>query len=249
MIDVQSIGKLKSLIEHSHRIVGFTGAGISTESGIPDYRSQGGIWDRFKPVYFQEFLSNPDMRKLYWQRKAQLWPDIAAASPGAGHELFVALQGQSKLTGLITQNIDGLHEKSGINHDLLVNLHGTTREIACLSCGKITASGTFFDSYDPADDPHCEECGGLLKPNTISFGQGLDPAAIRRAHELAASCDLMIVMGSTLVVHPAAELPVVALEAGASLAIVTISETPLDGVANLVINARIAEVVEALGDL
>lgn len=247
MIDSAHLERLRALIDSSTRIVGFTGAGISTESGIPDYRSQGGIWNRFQPVYFQEFLSDPAQRQLYWERKAEMWPAISSAGPGPGHTFFLDLQNRSKLLGLITQNIDGLHERSGISPERMVNLHGTSLEIVCLSCGTITPTAEFFPAYNPAQDPRCETCGGLLKPNTISFGQGLDLRTIERSRELSASCDLMIVMGSTLVVQPAAGLPVLASQAGAALAIVTLSETPLDDLADVVINAPIGEVVSLLG--
>lgn len=176
-----------------------------------------------------------------------MWPAISGAIPGPGHRFFLDLQNRSKLLGLITQNIDGLHERSGINAERMVNLHGTSLEIVCLSCGTITPTAEFFPTYNPAYDPRCKTCGGLLKPNTISFGQGLDSRTIERGRELSASCDLMIVMGSTLVVQPAAGLPVLASRAGAAVAIVTLSDTPLDNLADVVINAPIGDVVSLLG--
>ena len=240
------VERLRKLISGSTRIVGFTGAGISTESGIPDYRSQGGIWDRFQPVYFQEFVSDPAKRRLYWERKAELWPAIERAQPGPGHLFFADLHRQGRLAGLITQNIDGLHERSGIDPSLIVNLHGTALEIICLACGRITPTVEYFPRFNPEVDPRCDECGGLLKPNTVSFGQNLDAGALERAQMLATSCDLMIVMGSTLLVQPAAGFPVLAARSGAALAILTLTETPLDDIADLVISARIGEVVAAL---
>jgi NAD-dependent deacetylase len=241
------IATLQQMIGEAKRIVGITGAGVSTDSGIPDYRSKGGIWERFRPVYFEEFLASEEKRLLYWQRKWELWPAVAAARPGPGHKLFARLYREGRLHGLITQNIDGLHEKSGLPPETIVNLHGTAIRTTCLSCGDVLDSAAVYESYDLADGPpRCRKCGGLLKPATVSFGQNLDPHELSRAGELARSCDLMIAMGSTLVVYPAASFPAEAKQQGAKLAVVTLSETPLDGIADVVINRPIGDVVQAL---
>lgn len=238
---------LDKLIETSERIVGFTGAGISTESGISDYRSKGGIWERFQPVYYDEFLRDEKKRALYWQRKLEIWPSIRDAEPNEGHRFFTRLHKAGKLLGVITQNIDGLHEKAGVPAEKIVRLHGNTLEIICLACGLITPAGPLMAALSPEDPPPvCPECGGLLKPNTISFGQNLEPAIIRRAEEMAAECDLMLCIGSTLVVYPAAAIPARAKRRGAALAIITLSETPLDNEADVVINQPIGEVVRKL---
>ena len=142
------IDALKSAISKSNRIVGFTGAGISTESGIPDYRSKGGIWDKFQPVYFEEFISDEGKRILYWQRKQELWKDLSNALPNKGHLFFKQLYDEGKLAGLITQNIDGLHEKSGLPKEIIVNLHGTNLEVTCLDCGFTVPSQDVFDRLD-----------------------------------------------------------------------------------------------------
>ena len=236
------IDAFKSAVDKSEKIVGFTGAGISTESGIPDYRSKGGIWDKFQPVYFEEFISDEKKRLLYWQRKQELWKDLSTASPNTGHLFFKKLYDEGKLAGLITQNIDGLHEKSGLAKELIVNLHGTNLEVACLDCGFTVPSEEVFVGLDLEQGvPKCKKCKGLLKPDTISFGQQLREEDLGRANELAKACDLMIVVGSTLVVQPASSFPSIAKENGALLAIITLSETPLDCYADFVFNLKVED--------
>lgn len=232
-----SADTLKKLIEDSERIVGFTGAGVSTDSGIADYRSQGGIWGKFQPVYIDEFLAHEHKRILYWQRKAAMWQTLRDATPGPAHHFFTSIYKAGKLGGLITQNIDGLHEKSGLPAEYIVNLHGTSLEIICLDCLDTQPAADIMDSLDlTAESPRCQKCAGLLKPNTISFGQALDEQCLQQAGKLVTNCDLLIAAGSTLVVHPAASFPVLAKRNGAKLVIITLSETPLDGTADLVIN-------------
>lgn len=243
---MKELEKFKYLIDNSRKIVGFTGAGISTESGISDYRSQGGIWEKFTPVYLTEFINDPEKRTLYWQRKKALWESIKNAKPGKAHCFFEQLHKQGTLFGVITQNIDGLHEKSGLPPELIVNLHGTTLELICLHCGAISEAQSIMDRLDPEDPPPCPLCDGLLKPNTISFGQQLVAAELERAEVLARSCDLMIAAGSTLQVQPAAAYPMIAKEAGAYLVIITLSETPLDGYADMVFHEKLGTFLKKL---
>lgn len=232
----------QQLLQECSKITGFTGAGVSTESGIADYRSQGGIWQRFQPVYLDEFIADADKRRLYWQRKAEMWPSLSKATPGPAHRFFTGLYKRGKLNGLITQNIDGLHERSGLPDEFIVNLHGTSLEIACLDCGDIFAAQGFMETLDlNRESPLCRECGGLLKPNTVSFGQNLRAGDLLKAEQLAQSCDLLIAAGSTLLVQPAASYPLLAKEHGAKLIIITLSETPLDSKADLVINAPLGQ--------
>ncbi len=234
-----------SLVSSSKRIVGFTGAGISTESGIPDYRSQGGIWKNFQPVYFDEFIQDEDKRILYWERKKALWQGIKSAKPSKTHYFLKALHEKGKLIGVITQNIDGLHEISGLPKDVMVNIHGTNLEIICLDCGDKTPSSDTLDDLDLSKGvPRCQLCKGLLKPNTISFGQNLREDELERAQALSLNCDLMIAMGSTLVVQPAASFPVIAKKNGAALAIITLSETPLDGIADFVSHEKLGDFID-----
>lgn len=234
---MNSFDKFIQLLQESRNITGFTGAGVSTESGIADYRSQGGIWEKFQPVYFDEFKAEEEKRLLYWQRKAAMWESLNSALPGPAHTFFTRLYQENKLNGLITQNIDGLHEKSGLPAELIVNLHGTSLEIICLDCEDITPARELMTGLDlSAGSPRCRKCWGLLKPNTISFGQNLVAEDLERARQLATTCDLMIAAGSTLIVHPAASFPILAKQHGAKLAIITLSETPLDSAADVVIN-------------
>jgi NAD-dependent deacetylase len=245
---MNNIDRFRAALDRSERIVGFTGAGISTESGIPDYRSQGGIWDKFQPVYLDEFLADEDKRLLYWQRKKSLWQGIRDARVSSTHEFFKQLYDNNKLLGLITQNIDGLHEKSGLPSHMLVNIHGTNLEVICMTCRDITPAHATLDDLDLDNGaPLCAKCGGLLKPNTISFGQNLIPADLERAQDLALSCDMMIAAGSTLVVQPAASFPVIAKKNGALLAIITQSDTPLDDAADFVFHEKLGDFMEKLG--
>ena len=242
------IDKFRAALDRSARVVGFTGAGISTESGIPDYRSQGGIWDKFQPVYLDEFMADNDKRLLYWQRKKALWQGIRDAAISKTHIFFKELFDSNKLLGLITQNIDGLHEKSGLPKNMLVNIHGTNLQVICMTCKDITPAHETLDDLDLGDGaPLCAKCGGLLKPNTISFGQSLVPEDLERAQDLALSCDMMIAAGSTLLVQPAASFPVLAKQNGAKLAIITQSDTPLDDAADFVFNEKLGDFIDRLG--
>jgi len=228
------VEKLTGWIKRSNNIVVFTGAGISTESGISDYRSRGGRWQRFTPVTIQEFEASEDKRKEYWRMKLELLEAIKDAKPNDGHLAIAELEKLGKLNGLITQNIDGLHESAGTSKDKMILIHGTNLETVCLSCGDIRHWREAYDKLKRGVEvPLCDRCDGLVKPNTISFGQQLNQADLQRAFEWAAGCDLMLAVGSTLVVEPAASIPRTAKRNGAALCIVTLSETPLDDVADL----------------
>ena len=244
---MDDIDRFRAAVEKSTRIVGFTGAGISTESGIPDYRSQGGIWDKFQPVYLDEFLADASKRLLYWQRKKALWQGIRDARVSKTHLFFKELHDRNKLLGLITQNIDGLHEKSGLPGHVLVNIHGTNLEVICLKCNDITPAHETLDELNLDNGtPLCSKCSGLLKPNTISFGQNLVPEDLERAQDLALSCDMMIAAGSTLVVQPAASFPLLAKQNGGILAIITQSDTPLDDIADFVFHEKLGDFIDRL---
>lgn len=244
---MDDIDRFRSVLNKSARIVGFTGAGISTESGIPDYRSQGGIWDKFQPVYLDEFIADESKRLLYWLRKKALWPGIRDARANKTHVFFKELYDRNKLLGLITQNIDGLHEKSGLPEHVLVNIHGTNLEVICLECNDITPAHEILDELDLDNGAYlCSKCGGLLKPNTISFGQSLVPENLKRAQSLALSCDMMIAAGSTLVVQPASAFPLLAKQSGATLAIITQSYTPLDDIADFVFHEKLGDFIDRL---
>ena len=237
------IKNLAQFIHEAERILIFTGAGISTESGISDYRSKGGLWDRFQPVTIQEFIASEEKRKQYWQQKLELYDSFTkGVAPNAGHRAIVEIERMGKLRGIVTQNIDGLHQQAGSNPQKILELHGTNRETFCLSCGEKTPWQDVYKRLQEGDEiPECLKCGGLLKPNTISFGQALDPQVLRTSFAWARDCDLLLAIGSTLVVEPAASIPRIAKECGARLVIITISETPLDEVADLKITASIGE--------
>ena len=228
-------------INQSTAITGFTGAGISTGSGIPDFRSPDGVWARNRTVQFDEFLSNYEDRVEYWRQKVESWPAIRDARPNDGHRFFAELAAAGRLLGLITQNIDGLHEKSGLNPDKIVRLHGWLHEAICLDCGQSVSMNDACDRVKKGEKtPRCESCGGLMKPATISFGQRLREGDLRRAAALSAKCDLFIAAGSSLVVQPAAGFPAIARENGARLVIVNNTATPLDGLADAVIRDDIS---------
>ncbi len=234
-------------IDEARRIVGFTGAGISTESGIPDFRSPNGVWSRNRTIYFDEFVSNEADRIEYWRQKLLAWPDMRKAQPNAGHYAFADLYRRRKLRILITQNIERLHQKSGLPNEIVLELHGTTTEAACLSCGDRIASDEACARVEAGEKaPRCRLCGGLLKPATISFGQSMPLDAMQRAQEAAENCDLFLAVGSSLVVQPAASFPAAAKRAGARLIIVNREETPLDEAADLVIHDEIGKVLPAM---
>ncbi len=234
-------------IAGASRIVGFTGAGISTESGIPDFRSPNGVWARNRIVDFQEFVSSEEGRIEYWRQKVEAWPAMRAARPNAGHYAFVELHRQGRLDALVTQNIDRLHQQSGLPGDKVLELHGTTTEAVCLSCGdRITSDEACRRVQGGERAPRCRLCGGLLKPATISFGQSMPLDVMEQAYLAAERCDLLIAVGSSLVVEPAASIPRVAKRAGAHLLIVNRDSTPLDGIADSVVRGEIGDVLPAM---
>lgn len=236
---------LRPLIQKASRIVVFTGAGMSTESGISDYRSRGGLWDRFQPVTIQEFIASEDKRREYWAYKFDFMKQILQAKPNAGHEALARLEKSGRLKGVITQNIDGLHHLAGNSPEKILELHGTNRETICLNCGNIRPWLEVHWRLERKEEiPLCLECGGLIKPNTVSFGQALDPEVLFRAYDWIKDCDLFLAIGSTLLVEPAASLPLRAKQHGAKLVILTLSETPLDRFADLRLFEKAAEALK-----
>ena len=242
----KEIALIAQKIKKSGKSVVFTGAGISTESGIPDYRSQGGIWDKFRPVYFDEFMSARDAREEYWRRWIELYRGITRAEPNAGHTSIARLHQLGLLESVITQNVDGLHQEAGLADEHVIELHGNTRRIRCMSCRSITSTAETVKRLQSGDGaPECE-CGGYLKPDTISFGQAMPVKEVEKAAAFSKACDFFMVVGSTLLVQPAAHMPVYARQNNAFLAIVNLSETPCDNMCDVLIREKAGGVLERI---
>ena len=240
---------LRSWLHESERVVIFTGAGISTESGIPDFRSPGGIWSNNKPIDFSEFLASEETRRESWRRKFNVDPTLQAARPNVGHLTIAAWVAVGKVSTVITQNVDGLHQASGVPDERVIELHGNTTYAACLDCGdryQLAGIKAAFETDETL--PQCGRCGGIVKTATISFGQAMPVAEMERAAEETAACDLFIATGSSLVVYPAAGFPSLAKQAGARLVILNRDPTDLDGIADLVLNAEIGPTFSAVAD-
>ena len=238
-----AIDRLRQLIDGARAIVPFTGAGISTECGIPDFRSPGGIWTRNRPIPFDEFLASAEARDESWRRRFAMEPHFAAARPGRGHLALARLYKMGKVPAVVTQNIDNLHQASGIAPEYVVELHGNTTYATCLDCGKRYELDWVRARFEAAGQkaPDCD-CGGLIKTATVSFGQAMPVEAMSRAEELAKSCDLFLAIGSSLVVWPAAGFPLLAKRSGAALVIVNREPTEFDHLADLVIRHDIGTV-------
>jgi len=225
-----------------------TGAGLSTASGIPDFRSPGGRWSRYQPVTIQEFLATDEARRRYWQYKGETWQVISAAAPNAGHTALADLARADRVELLVTQNVDGLHEKSGVPPDRLVNIHGSDATVVCMTCGRRAERRTAQDDWEAGIAVPCCPCGGPWKPATISFGQALVEADLRRAFAAAAACDLFVAAGTSLVVGPVNDMFVRAARAGATTAILTASDTPFDDAATVRLREPVETVLPALRD-
>ena len=244
----KNISLMAQEIAEAGRNVIFTGAGISTESGIPDFRSQGGIWDKYRPVMFDEFMSSKEARVEYWQRKSELYQDLVQAEPNPAHMSLVELYEMGLLEAVITQNVDGLHQKAGLPDEKVIELHGNTLRVRCMSCNKVTSVHEAQARIEAGDlAPECD-CGGYLKPDTISFGQSMPVAEVQEATDLSHDSDFFMVVGSTLLVQPAALMPVYAKQNGAFLAIVNLSETPCDDLSDVLIRGKAGEVLPSIVD-
>ena len=231
-------------------VVCFTGAGISTESGIPDFRSPGGVWTRYTPVYFSEFLASEEARVRAWTMKREIHELYKSARPNIGHDFVCSLDERGKLLGLITQNIDGLHTLAGLSEDRTVELHGTDRKVVCLDCGQnFDPEAVFGRLVGNFSSPRCDACHGLLKSATVSFGQPMPFEAMRRAQRLSEAARIFLVLGSSLRVQPAAAFPVIAKQRGALLAIVNRDPTPLDTMADFTFRGEIGTFCRELGPL
>lgn len=240
------ITALASHLRDAKRAVVFTGAGISTESGIPDFRSPGGIWTKMSPIDFRDFVASAELRREAWRRRFAMEEMFTRVKPNAGHRAVAALVDRGLVSQVITQNIDNLHQDSGVPDAQVIELHGNTRYARCLDCGERLELGPIRGHFEThGDAPDCPACGGLVKTATISFGQAMPEREMARAEEATLACDLFLVLGSSLVVYPAAGFPALAQESGARLVIVNRDPTDLDSRADLVLHSEIGPTLQA----
>jgi NAD-dependent deacetylase len=232
-----AVNRLQALVAEAGMVVPFTGAGISTECGIPDFRSPGGIWTKMRPIEFQDFLDSREMRDESWRRRFAMEEQFGAARPGRGHLALASLYRAGKVPAVVTQNIDNLHQASGISPNHVVELHGNTTYATCLDCAARYELAWVKERYTGSGgrSPDCPSCGGYIKTATVSFGQSMPEAPMQRAQELAEACDLFLAIGSSLVVWPAASFPLVAKRNGARLVIINRDATEFDDIADLVV--------------
>lgn len=246
---MDTLKRAADMVRAAGRIVVFTGAGISTESGISDFRSPGGLWEKYDPneMTFDRFLASEQTREKYWEMHRSLWPAVAAAEPNAAHLGIVELDRMGKLACVITQNIDGLHQKAGLPDTKVIEIHGTMKWVVCLKCAKRYPREEIEKRLDSGIKiPVCDDCSGIVKPATISFGQPMPERETREAEAASAACDLFMVIGSSLVVYPAAQMPVLAKRSGARLIIINMTPTPHDSYADLIINERAGKAVDGI---
>jgi len=241
--------QLSEILERSHKVVVFTGAGISTESGIPDFRSPGGFWTQNKPIEFSDFMFSKEMRRETWRRKIKAQREFGNAAPNRGHRAIAHMVAEGKVVSVITQNIDGLHQQSGVPDDKIIELHGNSTYATCLRCSQRYEIDLILEEFERTGEPaDCKNCGGHIKPATISFGQPMPARAMQQAELEASACDLFLAIGSSLVVYPAAAIPVVAKRSGARLVIINRDPTELDEMADLVLHSEIGPTLgEAAG--
>jgi NAD-dependent deacetylase len=245
----RAVAEARRLIDEARRIVVLTGAGISTDSGIPDFRGPQGLWTRNpeaeKMATIHHYVADPEVRKRAW--RTRLESPAHAAEPNEGHRALVTLETRGKLLALITQNVDGLHQKAGSSPSLVIEIHGTAREVVCLSCGERAPMERALDRVRAGeDDPACRTCGGILKSATISFGQSLVPEDLRRAERAARACELLLAVGTKLSVYPIAGVVPVAKEAGARVVILNAEPTEMDGLADVVLRGSISALLPRL---
>ena len=244
---IETIDEAARLVRESKRIVYLTGAGISTESGIPDFRGPQGLWTKNpgaeRMATIQHYLSSSEVRARSWQNRLKSGM-TSGVEPNAGHVALATLERMGKVDTLVTQNVDGLHQAAGSSPERIIEIHGTVHDYVCLGCGDRGPIGVVLARVDGGEaDPACEKCGGILKTATISFGQNLVPEDLRRAEAAAALCDLFVAIGTSLTVYPVAALPEIAITRGARFIIINAQETPYDPIANLILRSRIGAVL------
>ena len=245
-----SIDKLRDLLAAATRAGVFTGAGISTESGIPDFRSPGGLWTKYKPIYFDDFMGSEEMRRESWRRKFAMENVLDNAKPNRGHMAVAQLVRRGVVSHIITQNIDNLHQNSGVPDEQVIELHGNTSYARCLGCHERYEIDPIREAFQRDETlPICDQCGGIIKTAVISFGQSMPEREMRRAQDAVLACDLMLVAGSSLVVFPAAGFPAMAKQNGAKLVIVNRDPTDMDDMADLVLNTELGATLGAAAGL
>ncbi len=242
---MSAVRALSELLEQSEFIVAFTGAGISTESGIPDYRSQGGLWTKVQPIDFQDFMASAEMRRESWRRKAAFGSVMDQAAPNDGHNALKTLYDRANLRRVVTQNIDGLHQASGIPAEHVIELHGNATYAGCLACQKRYELEPIIEAFRERDELPVCDCGGIIKTATISFGQSMPEQEMSAAEDLARQADLLLVLGTSLVVYPAAMLPGLTKQSGGRLAILNRDPTDYDAIADLVLHEEIGPTLSA----
>ena len=241
------IEEAANIIASADKIVMFTGAGISTESGIPDFRSPGGIWSKHQPIMFQDFMSSEEKRRESWQRGKESYHVFADVEPNAAHYAIAELEQMGKLDCLITQNIDDLHQKAGNSPAMVIELHGTVMFVMCMECGKRWPRAEIQEWLESGVEiPMCDECGGIMKSATISFGQPIPEVETAEALFRSRKAEVFIVVGSSLVVYPAAQMPIEAKQNGAKLIILNIGETPFDDYADVRIHSKAGETMRRM---
>jgi NAD-dependent deacetylase len=242
MDTTDSLRGSSDVLRHARCAVAFTGAGLSTESGIPDFRSPGGVWERFRPVEYQAFLTNHTARQEHWRYKRATVPAMLSAEPNAAHRALADLEAAQRLAAVITQNIDGLHQRAGSQR--VLELHGTNLQALCLRCERrVPIEDALAQLEQGCDVPRCAACSGWLKPATVSFGESLPPDILAEAADLAERSDCFLALGSSLLVTPAASLAGIAKRSGATLIIITLGETPYDELADIRIQAKVGDVL------
>ena len=240
------IEALADMIVESKKIVVFTGAGFSTESSVPDFRGPQGVWEMFDPseLNLQNFLRSEEIREKYWQVHKLFWETVRVAEPNSGHIAVTEFHNMGKLDCVITQNTDGLHQKSGTPGEKVLELHGTMHWVDCLDCGqRYPRERAHEKMLAGVLVPRCDKCNGILKPATVAYGQAMPQREMRESEEKAAGCDLLLGAGSSMVVYPAAQMPVIAKRSGARLVIINLTDTPHDHLADIVINEKTGEVL------
>ena len=237
------IKKGAQMIKQAQKILVFSGAGLSTESGIPDFRSPGGLWEKYDPsdFYYQKILSDERARTKYWEMIKDVYGILQKAEPNDAHKAIKTLEDKGKLLGVVTQNIDGLHHEAGNSADKIIEIHGTVATISCLSCGNQSSKKEIIKRLDSGEEvPYCEDCSGILKPDSISFGQAMPEHAVSQAITHARDCELCIVLGSSLMVYPAASIPEIAIQGQAKVMVINREPTSIDRYSDLVIHGSVS---------